>query len=54
MEKDFFALISQEIGLLHLTFGHVLMWLIAGSLIYLAIKTKGFREKTTMIDFPVN
>jgi Na+-transporting methylmalonyl-CoA/oxaloacetate decarboxylase beta subunit len=40
MEKDLFSLISQEIGLLHLTFGHILMWLIAGSLIYLAIKKK--------------
>ena len=40
MEKDLFSLISQEIGLLHLNFGHVLMWLIAGSLIYLAIKKK--------------
>ena len=40
MEKDLLTLISQESGLLHLSFGHILMWLIAGSLVYLAIKKK--------------
>lgn len=40
MEKDLLSLISQESGLLHLSFGHVFMWLIAGTLIYLGIKKK--------------
>jgi len=40
METELFTFISQEIGLLHLTPGHVLMWIIALSLIYLAITKK--------------
>ena len=40
MEKELFQLMFQEVGVFHLTLGHVLMWLIATSLIYLGINKK--------------
>ncbi len=37
MEIELLSLISKDIGILHLTFGQVLMWFVASCLIYLGI-----------------
>ncbi len=40
MESELFPLLFQDVGIFHLTFGQILMWLIAASLIYLGINKK--------------
>lgn len=40
MESELFSLIFKDVGILHLTLGQVLMWIIAAALIYLGISKK--------------
>jgi Na+-transporting methylmalonyl-CoA/oxaloacetate decarboxylase beta subunit len=38
LENELFNKIVQEIGFLHLTSGHLIMWFVGSYLIYLGIK----------------
>ena len=40
MESELLSKVFQEIGLLHLTSGHVVMWFVGSVLIYLGIRKK--------------